>query len=125
MKNKKSCNNNKDELKKLEKKLNIPQKREDLKNIYKDLIIYINTTYKNSAYHKIICYQKIADCFKEYEKIGDKNNANENHLKASNKNEENINDNKGNDIQYKKVLIFGGLIIPLFYLINFAYSNFK
>ena len=123
--NKKKYINNKNELKKLEKKVNIPQKREDLKMIYKDLILYINTIYKNSPYNKIKCFKKIINYLKDYGKINDKKNKNSKELEAYKKNDEFNMDKTLKDKQYKKALLIGGVIIPLFYIINYFYSNFK
>jgi len=123
--NKKYYINNKNELKKLEKKVNIPQKRENLKMIYKELILHINTIYKNSPYNKIKCFQKVIKYLKYYEKINDKKNKKSKELEAYKKSDKFNMDKTLKDKQYKKALLIGGVIIPLFYIINFFYSNFK
>jgi hypothetical protein len=139
LKNENSCLNNKNKLKNLEKKVNIPQKREDLKNIYKDLIKFINNIYKNSPEKKINCYKKIIKYFKGYEKLNDgntkirkkinRNNINRNQSKSKLdiiKNDNNDNDNwQIINKRFNLFMIMGGVILPLCYLINFLNSNLK
>ena len=101
----------------------IPEKREELKNIYTDLIKYINKVYKNSPGQKIACYQKVIDYLKEFKKEEDDN------IKYK-KSKSNKNGNfevkpKTNDKNYKKAYLIGGILIPLFYIINFFLTNLK
>ena len=122
LKNKKNCSNNLSNLKNAEGEDNIQQKREEMKNIYKDLIRYINTIYKYIPDKKRDSYQKVISFLKGYEKIEDENNK---------KGRKSLNDEeikisyKTKDNNLKKQFLIGTVLIPLFYLINFFYSNFK
>ena len=120
--NKNNCSNNMNKLKKLENKVNIPEKRKELKNIYKDLIKYINNIYKNLPSNKKTSYQMIINSLKEYEKIDNLENIGQNNY-INNKG--NNNPNQVKDKELLKKYMIGAVLIPLFYLINFFYSNFK
>ena len=48
---------------------------------------------------------------------------NDNILELDYKNQN--NHNEINYIKFKKAFLLGGVLIPLFYLINFFYSNYK
>ena len=150
----KNIKNEKD-LKELEKIVNIPQKRENLKNIYIDLIKFINNIYKNSPEKKINCYKKIIKYLKGYEKLNDENTKNIKKINKDNINRKKSkldiimndnkdkinrnkskldiirNDNKDNNNwqiinkRFNFLMIMGGVVLPLCYLINFLNSNLK
>ena len=119
--------NDKNKMKELENKVDIQKRRDEMKNTYKDLIKYMNNIYKNNSDKKRIGYQKVIDYLKEYEKLDEnmkmKMKMNEN--KYNMKNKELKNDNKNKEKEFRKKFAIGAVLIPLFYLVNFFYSNFK
>ena len=137
MNNKKYNGKDEKDLKELENIVNIPQKRENLKNIYKDLIKFINNIYKHSPEKKINCYKKIIKYLKEYEKLNDGNTKERKIInrdiidKRKSKLDIIIKDNKDNNNwhivnkRFNLLMIIGGVVLPLCYLINFLNSNLK
>ena len=115
-------NNEKD----LENDANIRQKREEMKNIYKELIKYINNIYKKDKDKKKKSYQTVIDCLKDYEKLDENEYLNQNNIEKLLTNvKDNDNGDKINDKEFKKLFAFGAILLPLLYLVNFFYSNFK
>ena len=137
MNNEKKNNKNEKDLKELENFVNIPQKRENIKNIYKDLIKYINNIYKNAPKKKINCYKIIIKYLKGYEKLNDGNAKNRKKINRENINRKKSkldiikNDNKDNNNwqivnkRFNLLMIMGGVVLPLCYLIKFLNSNLK
>ena len=140
----------KDENKKKEiiLKGNIPKKRNDVKKVFKKLMALIND--KLSDEHKKYCYMKILEILDKYKNIQDKEKKDMMKLfkqkiknKSINKNNKKINNNKMNDNVYKKdkdddndwinqknsskgiTFKLFTVLIPLAYIINYAYANFK
>ena len=111
-------------IKDLENNANIRQKREEMKNIYKDLIKYINNIYKKDKDKKRKSYQTVIDCLKDYEKLDENEYLNQNNIEIL-KNVDNDNGDKINDKDFKKLFAIGAILLPLLYLVNFFYSNFK
>ena len=124
--NQKSKINDINNIKDLDNDVNIRQKREEMKNKYKELIKYINNIYKKDKDKKRKSYQTVIDCLKDYEKLDDDDYLNQNNIDKLLKNvKDNDNGEKVNDKEYKKIFAFGAILLPLLYLINFYYSNFK
>ena len=84
---------------------NYNQLKDDLKDIYKDLIRYGNKVYENSIENKIYCYQKIIDYLKQ----------------SKNKD---IQKTKFNKL-IKKAISLGVFLVPLSLLIVFLFNSSK
>ena len=113
--NKKDIINN---LNKLKEDVNIPVKKEEFKNAFRDLIKYINKIHKYSPIQKSACYQKVIDYLKEYKNIEEENDKLD---KSANL----VVKPKFKDKLFKSAYLIGCILIPLFYLIRFFYSNLK
>jgi hypothetical protein len=117
------------EKKKFIKNLNIPEKRNKIKNIYKEIInilnVKINDGEINSQY-----YQKMIKILKNYDKISDKDLKEEikEGIKYKNSNNEIINNNNNNNnnkiINNNKKKIFI-ILLPMMFIINYFANNFK
>ena len=94
-------------------KNNIPKLREDLKNIYEDIIRYINKVCGESVEKKIYCYQKLIDDLSLSKNMSNKNQSSKNNgPKKENKNHSYI----------INPLFIVGLLIPfliIWFLIKF------
>ena len=116
------------EKKKFVKSLNIPEKRNKIKNIYKEIInilnVKINDGEINSQY-----YQKMIKILKNYDKISDKDLKEEikEGIKYKNNNNEIINNSNSNNNKIinnnkKKIFI---ILLPMMFIINYFANNFK
>ena len=115
---KKDTLNNLNKINNLKEKANIPGKKEEFKNAFRDLIKYINKVHKNSPIQKSTCYQKVIDYLKEYKNIDEETD-------KLDKNTNLMVKPKFNDKLVKIAYLIGCILITLFYLIRFFYSNLK
>lgn len=120
------------ERKKFLKDLNIPEKRNTIKSIYKKIINLLNAKINDGEINRKY-YQKMIDILKNYEKINDKdikegiknieNNIDKEILHNSNKMINSLKKNDKTKNDYKKKIFI--LFLPMMFIINYFANNFK
>lgn len=124
---KKNLIKNKSEKKKFIKSLKIPEKRNIIKRLYKEIINILNNKI-NDGEINVNYYQKMVDIVKKYEKITDED-IEKGKIKYKNIDINNINDiiqynNNFDKIQNNKKKIFI-LLLPMMFILNYLANNYK